>query len=79
MAGIEHVRLRLGPLGVEGARVLPGARPHVGDRVDPGVGVGLLTEQNYVTARRCGRCFTSSGIWRFMKASNIGTVNSVSP
>ena len=38
-----------------------------------------LTEEDYETARRCGRCFTSSGIWRFMKASNIGTVNAVSP
>ena len=38
-----------------------------------------LTEQDYETARRCGRCFTSSGIWRFMKASNMGTVNAVSP
>ena len=29
--------------------------------------------------RGCGTCFTKSGIRRFMKASNIGTVNPVSP
>ena len=38
-----------------------------------------VTEEDYDTVRRCGRCFTSSGIWRFMKASNIGAVNAVSP
>ena len=31
-----------GPLGVEGARIAPRARPHVGHRVDLRVGVGLL-------------------------------------
>jgi hypothetical protein len=29
--------------------------------------------------RRFGLCFSNTGIWRFMKASNIGTVNAVSP
>jgi hypothetical protein len=29
--------------------------------------------------RRFGLCLANSGIWRFMNASNIGTVNAVSP
>ena len=40
--GARQRVLRLRPLGVEGARVPPGARPHVRHRVDLGVGVGLL-------------------------------------
>ncbi len=32
-----------------------------------------------VTRRRFGLCFSSEGIWRFMKESNSGTVNEVSP
>ena len=40
--GARQRVLRLRPLGVEGARVPPGTRPHVGHRVDLGVGVGLL-------------------------------------
>ncbi len=31
------------------------------------------------TRRRFGLCFSSEGIWRFMKESNRGTVNDVSP
>jgi hypothetical protein len=29
--------------------------------------------------RRLGLCLSNTGIWRFMNASNIGTVNAVSP